>query len=67
MHDQSWGPNWINVTNWPEQFWGPRPEGCWVTTMSDAVRIFRDWGDAWAMTGIDGFVARRIPDWDILP
>lgn len=62
MLDQSWG-NWLAVKAWPEHLWGPRPEGMWVITGKSFLRLCQDWGDAWAMTGVKGFVARRLPDW----
>ena len=60
---QSWGPNWIQVNNWPEDLWGPRPEGCWPITMSNFLKLVGQWNDTWAIVGAKGFVARRLPDW----
>lgn len=60
---QSWGPTWITINNWPEDLWGPRPEGCWPILMSNFLRLVSQWNDSWAIVGARGFVARRLPDW----
>jgi hypothetical protein len=61
--DQSWGPDWITIRNWPEQLWGPRPEGSFVLPMSHFLRLLENWGEGYGLTGAKGFVARRLPDW----
>jgi hypothetical protein len=61
--DQSWGPDWIAMRNWPEQLWGTRPEGAFVLAMSSYLRLLADWGQGFGLTGAKGFVARRLPDW----
>ena len=62
--DQSWGADWITLSNWPEQFWGPRPEGAWVLKWSDFNNLCGGrYGEAYGLTGINGFIARRLPDW----
>lgn len=62
LTNQSWG-NWLSLPKWPTDLWGPRPEGMWVVTGKDFLRILGNWGDGWGLTGVDGFVARRLPDW----
>lgn len=59
--NQSWG-NWLSLPKWPAALWGPRPEGAWVVTGKDFLRILGNWGDGWGLTGVDGFVPRRLPD-----
>ena len=60
---QSWEPNWITVNNWPADLWGPRPEGCWPITMTNFLRLVRAWNDTWCIVGLNGFAARKLPDW----
>jgi hypothetical protein len=60
---QSWGSDWIQINSWPEDLWGPRPEGCWPITMTNFLKLIRGWDDAWAIVGIKGFAPRRLPDW----
>lgn len=62
VNQQSWG-SWLSLLKWPTDLWGPRPEGAWVVTGADFLRILGNWGDGWGLTGVDGFVARRLPDW----
>lgn len=62
IHDQSWG-DWNTITNWPDHLWGPKPEGAWVITGSDLMRIVREWGDCWAISNVLGFPMRTLPDW----
>lgn len=59
---QSWGPNWIQINNWPDDLWGPRPEGCWPITMTNFLKLVRNWDDSYAIVGLKGFAARRLPD-----
>jgi len=59
---QSWG-NWIEIRNWPDDLWGPYPEGCWPITMSNFLKLVRGWNDSWAIVGSQGFQPRRLPDW----
>jgi hypothetical protein len=59
---QSWGPNWITINNWPEDLWGKRPEGCWPITMTNFLKLVNGWNDSWAVVGATGFIARRLPD-----
>lgn len=62
--DQSWPPNWIALTNWPEHLWGPRPEGAWVLWFKHFVQLCGGrYGECQAQTGVNGFVPRRLPDW----
>lgn len=63
IFDQSWGPNWITVTNWPEHLWGPRPEGAFVLKGQDAMKLITSWGEAIAMSSVVGFPLRQLPDW----
>lgn len=60
---QSWEPNWITINNWPDDLWGKRPEGAWPITMTNFLKLVRNWNDTWCITGINGFVARKLPDW----
>jgi len=60
---QSWPVNWITINGWPTDLWGPRPEGCWPITMTNFLKIARNWNDTWCIVGLRGFVARRLPDW----
>jgi len=62
ISDQSWG-DWLDLPKWPTELWGSRPEGAWVVTMTDFLKICNQWGDGWAMTGINGFQARSLPNW----
>lgn len=48
----------------PKPMQGEPPGGFWIT-LADADRICRD-GDAWAISNLDGFVARNVIDWDQL-
>jgi hypothetical protein len=59
---QSWGSSWITVNNWPDDLWGKRPEGCWPITMTNFLKLSRNWNDSWAIVGLDGFAARKLPD-----
>lgn len=61
--DQSWGPNWISLSNWNEQLWGEAPEGVWPITGSDFLRIYNQWKDVWAINNVLGFPLRKLPDW----
>ena len=60
---QSWGPGWITINNWPDDLWGKRPEGCWPITMTNFLKLVNGWNDSWAVVGARGFIARRLPDW----
>lgn len=63
IFDQSWGPDWLNVTNWPEKLWGPRPEGAFVLKGRDAMQLVTMWGEALAFCRVKGFPLRKLPDW----
>jgi len=62
IFDQSWG-NWNTVTHWPEQFWGPKPEGAFVLLGSDAMPMLTGLGEALAFNKTVGFPMRNLPDW----
>lgn len=64
INDQSWG-NWNPMPDevWPTHLWGPRPQGAWVVTGRDQMKIVRQWGDCWAISNVVGFPLREIPDW----
>lgn len=59
---QSYGGDWIAINNWPDDLWGKRPEGCWPITMTNFLKLARNWNDVWAIVGLNGFVARKLPD-----
>lgn len=62
--DQSWGPSWIDLSNWYETLWGPRPEGMVCLLSSDALRLCGGRsGEAWGVVGAAGFLPPRMPDW----
>lgn len=63
IFDQSWGPNWRTVKNWPEHLWGPRPEGAFVLVGKDAMKLITIWGEALAMCKVKGYPLRKLPDW----
>lgn len=59
---QSWD-DWITINNWPADLWGQRPGGCWPITMTNFLKLVRNWNDTWCVVGLSGFAARRLPDW----
>ncbi len=63
IFDQSWGEDWISVTNWPTHIWGPRPEGAFVLKGKDAMELVTIWGEAFALSKVMGFPMRELPDW----
>lgn len=64
IFDQSWGPDWLKVTNWPTELWGPRPEGAFVLKESDGMQLVStQYGGAIAFSRVKGFPARTMPDW----
>lgn len=70
VFDQSWYPNWITVEDWPEHLWGPRPEGAFVLTGQDTMKLIRqsakysaDSGSARVFRGTLGFEPKTLPDW----
>jgi hypothetical protein len=63
IFDQSWFPDWIGMSNWPEHLWGPRPEGAFVLSGRDTMQMITEWGEALAMSSVKGFPLRRLPDW----
>jgi len=56
IHDQSWG-NWNQIpgSKWPDHLWGQKPEGAWVVTGRDYMRIVNQWGDQYAALDVGGF------------
>lgn len=63
IFDQSWGANWITVTNWPEHLWGPYPEGAFVLEADDGMQLVNIWGEAIACSKVMGFPLLNLPDW----
>ena len=61
--DQSWG-NWNRVTNWPEDLWGPKPEGAFVLLGDDCLWKIRQGSVAYS--DAVGFPARTLPDWGMI-
>jgi len=61
--DQSWG-NWNRVTNWPDDLWGPKPEGAFVLKGGDA--MWKIGQGSVAYSDVEGFVARKLPDWGMV-
>ena len=61
--DQSWGPNWLQVSNWNAALWGEPSEGMWPITGKDFMKIYNQWGDVWAINNVLGFPLRDLPDW----
>ena len=62
IFDQSWG-DWLEINNWPIQFWGPRPQGAFVLKGSDAMELITIWGEALAFNAVKGFDLLELPDW----
>jgi hypothetical protein len=56
IHDQSWG-NWnpISADKWPSHLWGAKPEGAWVVTGRDFMRLVSQWWDCYAFIDMGGF------------
>jgi len=61
--DQSWG-NWNRVTNWPDDLWGPKPDGAFVLLGDDAQWKIRQGSVAYS--DAVGFPARTLPDWGMV-
>jgi hypothetical protein len=62
--DQSWGSDWIKMSNWFTDLWGPRPEGMVAMLYRDFADLAGNrYGEAWGLTGVNGFVANNLPDW----
>ncbi|MDD4889702.1 MAG: hypothetical protein PHU85_07200, partial [Phycisphaerae bacterium] len=62
--DQSWGPDWISLSGWMEDLWGPRPEGMVVLLYSQFQQLVGgNYGECQAVVGINGFQLGRLPDY----
>lgn len=56
IHDQSWGAwNTFPSQLWPRHLWGERPEGVWVITGSDFMRLVRSWNNVYIALDMGGF------------
>jgi hypothetical protein len=62
--DQTWGPSWIRVTNWPTHLWGQQPEGAWVTKFSDVQSRIFSYAYAY-MPDLDGFEPHPV-EWKVV-
>ena len=58
--DQTWG-NWNSVSNWPEHLWGEKPEGAWVITLSDTMKMVRQ--GTYVCWDVLGFILDNLPNW----
>lgn len=64
IFDQTWGPGWITMRNWPTHLWGEYPEGAFVLKGQDAMRLVRS--DAYAYSAVKGFGPADIQDWSMI-
>lgn len=64
INDNTWGPGWISVKNWPSHLWGAYPEGAWVAWYSDMAKAILPSSYIY-LPNTDGFQPNPV-DWNFL-